>query len=97
MNDLQLEEAIADLEGTAVHNCLAGGRSFPNYLTNNALCFQLMVKYSIELTPLFRGDWCASVITEYTYNEDPVINIQAVDCKPSKAILLAIIEAHKEL
>ncbi|MBL4795857.1 MAG: hypothetical protein JKY50_00430 [Oleispira sp.] len=95
MNDLELEEAVAEIEGTAVHNCLAGGRSFPSYLEWR-LTGPLMEKHSIELSPLFNGEWCASFINTYTFTGDPVYGIQAVDKSPTRAILLAIIEANNE-
>ena len=47
--DLELEEKIADLEGTAVHNCLDNTRSFPRYANNLALTFNLMVKYKVSI------------------------------------------------
>ena len=58
-----------------------------NPLTDDALCFQLMVKYEVQ--PWLDGDgsgnWCATINNEI-----------GRDFSPNKAILLAIIEAHNE-
>lgn len=68
-----------------------------NPLTDDALCFQLMVKYSIDLTHDFSGLWCASMNPSYTYDEHVEnYGIISYDKNPNKAICLAIIEAHKE-
>jgi hypothetical protein len=109
MNDLDICKRIAEIEGfestytgsgkSAYNHCISLGSLraiLYNPLTDDALCFRLMVKYSIELTPLFRGEWCASFINKYTYEEDPIYGVQAVDERPNRAICLAIIEAHKE-
>lgn len=66
-----------------------------NPLTDDALCFQLMVKYDLDFSSPYRphGD------TEYDVESfiDGVSDaIRVSDENPNKAICLAIIEAHKE-
>ena len=64
-----------------------------NPLTNDALCFQLMVKYRIKFSWL----WSANDGTDHY---EAYINNGGSWCKfdksPNKAICLAIIEAHKD-
>ena len=68
-----------------------------NPLTDKALCFDLMVKHNIEVTPMFSGCWCATVANKYTFDEqiDYKLCLSWLDENPQKAICLAIIEAHK--
>lgn len=56
-----------------------------NPLTDDALCFQLMVKYKIDFFHV-NGIYCAS--------DNKLVTAQCDT--PNKAICLAIIEAHKE-
>lgn len=93
MDDLEICKRIAEIDGIHVSNVEAG---MYNPLTDDALCFNLMIKYSLELHPMFRGEWCASFISTYTYEEEPIYGAQGVDKNPNKAICLAIIEAHNE-
>jgi len=69
-----------------------------NPLTDDALCFQLMVKYTVELSPLFSGCWSATVAKTYTFDEqlDYKLCPTWLDESPNKAICLAIIEAHNQ-
>ncbi len=61
-----------------------------NPLTEDALCFQLMVKYKVLLTPITAiNTWSAAI-----WDEDANISY-GKDENPNKAICLAIIEAHK--
>jgi len=62
-----------------------------NPLTDDALCFQLMVKYEIDLsytTDYNNGDY-------FFISDDGTGSINIYDKHPNKAICLAIIEAHK--
>jgi len=88
MDDSAIEERIAEIKGTAVHNCLAGGRSFPSYLQWNLLG-PLMIEYEICLRHEVDGSWVC------THNK--ILNKWlSKDKCPKRAILLAIIEANNE-
>jgi len=65
-----------------------------NPLTDDTLCFQLMVKYKIsfEPCPFYVGRFIAHGNDEHGNKILPKIS----DTSPNKAILLAIIEAHNE-
>lgn len=57
---------------------------------NPSDAWPIILENNIELSPLYRGDWCASAISEYTYEEEPVYNIQtqAVDTNPLRAAMI---------
>jgi len=57
-----------------------------------------MIKHNIELTPMFSGCWCATVVKTYTFDEqvDYKLCPSWVDDDPQKAICLAIIEANEK-
>ena len=87
LTDLELEEKIAYLEGTAVHNCLSGGISSPNYLHWN-LIGPLIVKYECSIVNVAIGAFIAQCkMSAIDTDENTTLN---------RAILLAIIEAHKD-
>lgn len=94
LTDLELEEKVADIKGTAQHNVLAGGRSFPSYLEWRLLG-PLMIENDIDLIAPYRknGDtkWEAQMFIEKFSDVS-----QAYDENPCRAILLCFIEAHKE-
>jgi len=98
MNDLQICKRIAEIEGVKVESIefshvplwrVDCGRRFEyNPLTDDALCFALMVKYKVwRWSNPYCGVFNVCIkgvqgwITSTTFN---------------KAILLAIIEAHKD-
>tara|TARA_R110000764_G_scaffold238139_1_gene334952 strand:- start:96 stop:476 length:381 start_codon:yes stop_codon:yes gene_type:complete len=68
-----------------------------NPLTDDALCFKLMIKYGVELSPMFNGCWCATVAQAYTFDEqiDYRLCSTGLDENPKMAICLAIIELKK--
>jgi hypothetical protein len=112
MNDLEICKRIAEIEGVKftvtgnevaadafqVHelfSCAHMGFIF-NPLTDDALCFKLMVKHDVDLTHDFSGLWCASMNPTYAYDESVEdYGVISYDKSPNFAILLAIIEAHK--
>jgi len=67
-----------------------------NPLTDDALCFRLMIKYNVMFTPEFNGKYSADEIKSYTFEEEPVLNNPITEGNPNKAICLAIIEANNE-
>ena len=98
LTDLQICKNIAEIEcakidvlgGKAILDEMIGGVRIRlteyNPLTDDALCFQLMVKYRIEVIPVWdRVGAKNGTVTLLGYNENP-----------NKAICLAIIEAHKD-
>ncbi len=110
MTDLEICKRIAEIEGYHVSTDVkpscgsAYANIYPdncygnyNPLTDKALCFDLMVKYNIEVTPMLSGCWCATVADKYTFDEqiDYKLCLSWLDENPQKAICLAIIEAHK--
>ncbi len=94
MIDLEICKRIAEIEGVGVFEDrgfqLTRSVSYEQYnpLTDDALCFQLMVKYFVSVdynhTRLTK-EYIATCPDGYGYNSNP-----------NKAILLAIIEAHNE-
>ena len=98
MNDLDICKRIAEIEGYKVNisikcegvwcsrydnNCYG----IYNPLTDNALCFQLMIKYKLSL---FAPEG------EQTNWDCIIIDIFTCDENPNKAICLAIIELKKK-
>ena len=69
-----------------------------NVVTNDALCFQLMVKYKIttEFTRYYEHLKSTTVKAFYDDKADNGYGAFIRDINPNKAICLAIIEAHKE-
>ena len=112
MNDLEICKRIAEIEGVytfefdhiihgnvmcyhPVVNGLAPQQFNP--LTDDALCFKLMVKYSIDLNHDFSGLWCAGIDPTFTFDELVDDYASTVyDKNPNFAICLVIIEAHKD-
>ena len=103
MNDLEICKRIAEIEGIKIEKdstrikrkhfygieTLEAPKFDP--LTDDALCFQLMVKYKIQLKKVTNGDgWAAS------FNRLNHSICALFDTSPNKAICLAIIEAHKD-
>ena len=114
LSDLEICKRIAEIEGVYVfeyehivhgnvicYDPIVNGLAPQQYnpLTDDALCFKLMVKYSIDLTHELEGD-------EYKHHRYvaqrllagkvyPVVKTHKQS--PNKAICLAIIEANKEL
>ena len=103
MNDLEICKRIAIIEKHFI-DCESvdsiiifnggDGKAY-NPLTDDALCFQLMVKYDVDVMSLYRvnkeTEWEAQVFTK-----DYADAVSIYNTNPNKAICLAIIEAHKE-
>lgn len=87
LTDLEICKKIADIEGFPEQVLEFHDDHILNYnpLTDKALCFDLMVKYKVELD--FVSSYCACLMGEYEwgYNENP-----------QKAICLAIIAKHNK-
>jgi len=99
MDDLDICRRIAKIEGLrvskdvkpkcgSVYANIYPNDCYGNYnpLTDNALCFQLMIKYKLSL---FAPEG------EQTNWDCIIIDIFTCDENPNKAICLAIIEANK--
>jgi hypothetical protein len=105
MDDLEICKRIAEIEGaketfhsiskpTSITAVFENRTSFGyNPLTDDALCFQLMVKY--DMPPMKSGE---PSLYECIFDMDRAISGAGIICdeSPNKAICLAIIEAHKE-
>ena len=109
LTDLEICKKIAEVEGLtcelreslfgnkilyALTESHGGLKSY-NPLTDDALCFQLMVKYKIDLvwvSSLLNGDnrvYAKNTRRSNLVNKAPIKDV-------NKAICLAIIEAHNE-
>lgn len=103
MNNLDICKRIAEIEGVNVRmvdgslllnqkvsdcdNVITIGAIY-NPLTDDALCFRLMVKYNVWRWSNPRDNWyTATIRNSQGFTEGGTIN---------KAICLAIIEAHKD-
>ena len=105
LTDLEICKRIAEIEGykTSVTDVKKGVWAsihkndcygWYNPLTDDALCFQLMVKYCIDvISPYLVNDeskWEAQMFVSGCADA-----VNAYDDDPRRAICLAIIEAHK--
>ena len=98
MNDLEICKRIAEIENKgdcfswfntfAIRTEMYAEREEYNPLTDDALCFQLMVKYEICL----RKDMGA---VPWVCTNNKIQGYLSRDSSPNKAICLAIIEANK--
>lgn len=102
LTDLEICKRIAEIEGAEVEIGLKDRKGFQNLLwydegvirglynplTDNALCFRLMVKYSV-IIDYERNGYLAVIKANKGY---PSLGAGGT---PNKAICLAIIEAHK--
>ena len=104
MKDLEICKRIAEIEGVkidvlvgkAILDEMLGGIRVSlteyNPLTDDALCFQLMVKYMVEID---YDDKEASIYKNSDFRFIATATHKYVD-NINRAICLAIIEAHKE-
>lgn len=102
MNDLDICKRIAEIEGLNNHisdnkkHIMVKDMSTPalrwikfieyNPLTDDALCFRLMIKYGY--------DFC-QLQSSKLYMVHTAMDKTVTDANPNKAICLAIIKAHK--
>ena len=105
LTDLQLCKRIAEINGDNVlmmksalgSNWMIAGEGHGGYkpynpLTDDALCFQLMIKYNM---PLMKSG--APNLYECIFDMDRALSGAGIICdeSPNRAICLAIIGAHK--
>ena len=109
LTDLQICKRIAEIEGeeyfsdnlTSVNimaHCPAltvDAIFMYNPLTDDALCFQLMVKYQIKVMYESNPNYYHASKVIHAKGKKP-FRIGESDSSPNKAILLAIIEAHND-
>jgi hypothetical protein len=104
LTDLEICQRIAEIEGKSYWfhgtgegicmNYIEGKRAskvlYYNPLTDDALCFKLMVKYSVRVETENCSAW--------TDNDDGYPQYEVIHCKGTinKAICLAIIESKEE-
>lgn len=104
LTNLEICKKIAEIEGFTIPECghtndgvwcsFMPNNCYGHYnpLTDDALCFQLMVKHKMQLTTLICGDYIC-------VKQNVFVNINNLTkglSSPNKAICLAIIEAHNE-
>ena len=108
MTDLEICERIAEIEGISGNlfrnycnaeyddECRLISADHYNPLTDKALCFDLMVKHKVELTPLKNKQFFATAIKLYDVygSPDPYLNRGYSDSDPQRAICLAIINSE---
>lgn len=102
LTDLEICKRIAEIKGVSYFefpDCIVrtsepDGTGTPqeaigvyNPLTDDALCFQLMVKYEVDIA--FNDEWCG------IYNDYATKGVLFEGIPINKAICLAIIEANK--
>ena len=109
MNDLEICTRIADIEGVAIEHIhgtdvfivdndealKTGNDEYMDYnpLTDDALCFKLMVKYGVTFD-FYTDDNQGKVY--YGWVDNAGIDVEIKDCtKLNVFICLAIIEANK--
>jgi len=107
MNYLTICKKIAEIEGhylceewdTCKNGVLIGKGNGDlkhyNPLTDGKLLQGLIKKYCIHSWLNFHNYWCAECITEYDYEENPIIKNPSVQKDYEYAICLAVIEANK--
>ena len=105
LTDLEICKRIAEIENKgdcfnwfdtfAIRTEMYAEREEYNPLTDDALCFQLMVKYDCDLISPYRPNkdthWECQI-----FISDCADAVSIYDDSPNKAICLAIIEAHKD-
>ena len=106
MNDLEICKRIAEIEfddlidcyehefdGICIDKPMCGMvfREAYNPLTDDALCFQLMVKHEVNVDS-YLG--VTSISSDYT-NKPNIAQVSYMDYTINKAICLTIIEANK--
>lgn len=69
-------------------------------INNPSNMMPLVFEEGIELSPLFRGEWCASYISKYTYDEEPEYDysMQSVHKNPlrSSAIVYILVKQGEQ-
>ena len=112
LDDLSICKRIAEIENIKLtikccyvngffsrHALMTNEHEEFNPLTDDALCFQLMVKYGLELTPFEDNTWGAIKIDKYNIYGEPDYKLclsgSATDKSPNKAICMAISKLNK--
>ena len=107
LTDLEICKRIAEIEGLAayvdgddlIHQLIptsACQTIYDDYnpLTDDALCFRLMVKHGITMEHF---NIVNGITTQFNaYHVDAGLDSDCFDMSPNKAICLAIIETHKD-
>ena len=102
LTDLEICKRIAEIENKgdcfswfntfAIRTEMYAEREEYNPLTDDALCFQLMVKYEVNVDS-YLG--VTNISSDYTDRQD-IAQFSYMDYTINKAICLTIIEAHKD-
>ena len=59
-----------------------------NFCSNPSDAWPIILDTGIELSPMFRGEWCASYVDHYTYDEAPIYSAQSVHENPLRAAMI---------
>lgn len=110
LTDLEVCKRIAEIEGETVlseeewfypdSGCLIsdcdGCSEEYNPLTDKALCFDLLVRHSLNLHREWSGLWSACNVCSYSHDEEPIdFGVYESDENPQRAICLAVIAKHE--
>lgn len=60
-------------------------------INNPADMWPIIVENSIEISPLYSGEWCVSCISEYTYEEYPIYSLWYSDKNPLRAAAIVFL------
>ncbi len=94
MTDDELELAVAFIQGTAVHNCLSGGYSYPSYL-DWRLVGRLIVQYDMDfISPYRKNDETLYEVNMFIKGQSDTV--QVYNACPLRAVLLCLVESRKE-
>ena len=89
LTDIEICKKIAEIEG--VGYLVSNNNRLYNPLTDKALCFDLMIKHNVEVSPTYLGSYIASC---YCKKEQRMVS-RVNQENPQRAICLAIIAKHK--
>jgi len=92
---VRLSEQWSNNAGTGLITSPQSFIDIYNPLTDDALCFQLMVKYKIKVMYESNPNYYHASKVVHTQGKKP-FRIGESDSNPNKAICLAIIKSHKE-
>ena len=109
MDNLEINLAIAKIECVVIEHIINTDKAIMvcsedveqeyklyNPLTDDALCFQLMVKYNVILISVNESYGTGPIIGYNAFYKQLTDKIYLNEVNPNKAILLAIIAAHKD-
>ena len=90
MSDFEINKAIACTQGmdySGVTESMVHDYNMRDYCNNPSDMMPLVFELGIELSPLFCGEWVASLVNTYEYDEEPIYDgdYQSVHNNPLRA------------